>query len=236
MRAETEPVGPAAAGPAAGPGGALRGVLFDMDGLLIDSERLWLAAEHEVMRWLGGPWGPEHQRRLVGGSLDRAVTYMLSLTGPVATPAEVAGRLLAAMAGRLAEGVQMLPGAADLLAEVAAAGVPCALVSSTHRSLMEHALDGIGREYFHVTVAGDEVASTKPDPEPYLRAARLLGVPPGGCVALEDSPAGVTAAEAAGCVTVAVPGVLEVPDAPGRTVVGSLTEMSLGRLIGLVAG
>lgn len=213
----------------------LQAVFFDMDGLLVDSERLWLETEAEVMAGLGGPWGPEHQEALVGGSLARTVAYMLSLTGPVATEEEVGRQLLDGMTDRLRTQVPMMPGAKELLGEVAAAGIPAALVSSTHRALMEYALDGIGRDAFAVTVAGDEVACTKPDPEPYLTAARLLGVAPPRCVVLEDSPNGVAAGAAAGCPVVAVPSVVPIPPAAGRVVIGSLREMSVPRLRLLVA-
>lgn len=213
--------------------GGLQAVLFDMDGLLIDSEGLWLEVETEVMSWLGAPWGPEHQEQMIGGSLDRTVAYMLALAGPVAPPAEVGRRLLDGMARRLAGQVPLMPGAKELLTQAQSAGVPCALVSSSHRRLMEHALDGIGRDHFQVTVAGDEVTRTKPDPEPYLTAARLLGADPRHCVALEDSPSGVAAAEAAGCVTVAVPGRVPVPPAPGHVVIGSLGDVDLAWLAAL---
>jgi HAD superfamily hydrolase (TIGR01509 family) len=202
-------------------------VFFDMDGLLIDSEGLWFEVETEVMAWLGGTWGPQHQEKLVGGSLSRAAAYMLSLTGPVAPPQEVERRMLEAMVARLSESAPLMPGAKELLTAVRGAGLATALVSSSHRRLIEAALDGVGREHFDVTVAGDEVTRLKPEPEPYLTAAARLGVPPERCVALEDSPTGVAAAEAAGCVTVAVPSVVPVPPAPGRIVVGSLHEVDL---------
>lgn len=210
--------------------GGPQAVLFDMDGLLIDSERIWLEVESEVMAWLGGEWSAAHQQRLVGGSLDVAVAYMLELTGAAADPAEVGRRMLDGMAERLTGCVPMMPGAEELLAEVRAAGVPAALVSSSHRRLIEPVLDAVGREHFALSLAGDEVTRTKPDPEPYLTAAARLGAAPGRCVVLEDSPNGVAAAEAAGCATVAVPGVLPVPPAPGRTVVGSLREVTLDLL------
>ncbi|MFC5754418.1 HAD family hydrolase [Actinomadura rugatobispora] len=214
--------------------GGLGAVLFDMDGLLIDSERLWLEVETEVMAWLGGPWGPEQQEHLVGGSLDRAAEYMLGLTGADASPEEVGRRMLDGMVEQLEAAVPMMPGAKELLAEIRAAGVPAALVSSSHRRLIEPVLDAVGREHFVLSVAGDEVSRTKPDPEPYLTAASRLGLEPGRCVVLEDSPNGVAAAEAAGCVTVAVPCVLPIPAAPGRTVVESLHEIDLSRLRALV--
>ncbi|MFG2090074.1 MULTISPECIES: HAD family hydrolase [unclassified Spirillospora] len=210
--------------------GGPQAVLFDMDGLLIDSERVWLEVESEVMAWLGGEWSPAHQERLVGGSLDIAVRYMLELTGADADPGEVGRRMLDGMAERLGTCVPMMPGAKDLLSEIRAAGVTAALVSSSHRRLIEPVLDAVGREHFALSVAGDEVSRTKPDPEPYLTAAARLGADPARCVVLEDSPNGVAAAEAAGCVTVAVPGVLPIPPVPGRVVVASLREVSLATL------
>ncbi|MGI5201050.1 HAD family hydrolase [Spirillospora sp. CA-108201] len=216
-------------------GGGPHAVLFDMDGLLIDSESVWLEVESEVMAWLGGEWTPAHQERLVGGSLYVAVDLMLELTGADVPREEVGRRMLDGMAERLGACVPMMPGAKDLLAEVRAAGVTAALVSSSHRRLIEPVLDAVGREHFALSVAGDEVTRTKPHPEPYLTAAARLGADPARCVVLEDSPNGVAAAEAAGCVTVAVPGLLPIPPAPGRTVVASLREVDLERLRSLVA-
>jgi HAD superfamily hydrolase (TIGR01509 family) len=213
----------------------LQAVLFDMDGLLVDSERLWYETEVEIMAGLGGTWGPEHQESLVGGSIDSTVAHMLSLTGPVAAPEDVARGLMEGMAERLRANVPLMPGAKELLDEVREAGVPSALVSSTHRRLMEYALDGIGRDRLTITVAGDEVAHTKPHPEPYLTAARRLGADPRRCVALEDSPNGTASATAAGCHVVAVPSVVPIPAAPGRTVVSSLREVDLAWLRALVA-
>ncbi|QKG19428.1 HAD family hydrolase [Actinomadura verrucosospora] len=210
-------------------------MLFDMDGLLVDSERVWLEVESQVVAWLGGEWGEEHQRALVGGSLSIAVDYMLELTGADVAREEIGRRMLDGMHERLSESVPLMPGAKELLAELKDAGVTTALVSSSHRRLIEPVLDAVGREFFALSVAGDEVARTKPDPEPYLTATARLGAVPGRCVVLEDSPNGVAAAEAAGCVTVAVPCVLPIPPAPGRTVVGSLRDLSLERLSSLVA-
>lgn len=215
-------------------------VLFDMDGTLIDSEVVWFQVEAEIMAWLGWPgvWGREHQEVLVGGSLERTVEYMLEVAGPAvraaADPAQVGRRLLDGVEDTLRRQVPLMPGAKDLLAEVQAAGLPTALVTSTERRLTEYALDGIGREYFTTTLCGDEVANPKPHPEPYLTAARLLGVEPARCVVLEDSPTGVASAEGAGCVTVAIPSVTPIPAAPGRTVVTSLTQVDLAWITRLV--
>ena len=115
-------------------------------------------------------------------------------------------------------------------------GCPTALVTNTGRALTEAALDSIGREHFTVSVCADEVPRGKPDPDPYQRAAELLGVPPRRCLAVEDSPNGVAAAEAAGCLVVAVPSVLPIPTRPGRVVASSLAQLDLAMLRGMMGG
>lgn len=215
---------------------AMAAVLFDMDGLLVDTEHEWFAVETEIMARLGGGWGPEHQELLVGGPMERTVEHMLAVSGAAVAPDVLAGWMVDGMAERLRTGVVWRPGAQELLVALAAARVPCALVSASFRVLVDAVLDAVGHDHFRVTVAGDEVERTKPHPDPYLRAAQLLGVPAGSCVVLEDSLTGLASAEAAGCVAVAVPHVVAVPDAPGRTVVGSLAELTPASLDSLVAG
>ncbi|MEU9833753.1 HAD family phosphatase [Streptosporangium sp. NPDC048047] len=211
-------------------------VLFDMDGLLVDSEKVWFEVESEVMARLGGEWGPADQRHLVGGSMPAAVEYMLRVTGSAADPADVEAWMLEGMTRRLSAGVEMMPGAAGLLTSVRRAGLPTALVTSSVRPIADACLASIGRHHFDRVVTGDDVARTKPDPEPYLTAVRLLGVAAARCVALEDSPNGVNAATAAGCRVVAVPSVLPIPPAPGRLVVASLREVDVEVLRAHVVG
>ncbi|MEO5876251.1 MAG: HAD family phosphatase [Streptosporangiaceae bacterium] len=212
----------------------LEAVLFDLDGTLINSEPDWLVVEEAVMAWLGGPWGPEHQDVVVGGSLWGCVDYMIAVAGSEVDRVEVAERLLEGMAERMSAGLTVMPGAKELLNGVQAAGIPIALVTSTVRRLADLAIDALGRDFFAVTVTGDEVEHTKPHPEPYLRAAGLLGVNPARCVVLEDSPTGVAAGEAAGCVVVAVPCVVPIPAAPTRTIVRSLADLDVAALRALM--
>ena len=122
------------------------------------------------------------------------------------------------------------PGARELLAEVADAGIAHALVTSSQREFAEAVLASTGLR-FPVVVTGDDVTAHKPDPQPYLLAARLLGVDPGRCVALEDSPNGVASATAAGCLVIAVPSLLPIPPAPGRVIAQSLSEVNLKGLV-----
>jgi HAD superfamily hydrolase (TIGR01509 family) len=213
----------------------LAAVLFDMDGLLVDTEPLWFEAETEVMERLGGPWTTQDQAALLGGSMERSVGYLLARATTPAPPAAVERWLMEGMlAGAKAGRVTVLPGARELLAEVAAAGLPYALVTSSLRPFVEAVLAATGFR-FPVIVCGDDVPVTKPDPAPYQLAAKLLDVEPGRCAALEDSPNGVASATAAGCLVVAVPSFVAVPAAPGRLVVSSLTDVSLGNVRALAS-
>ena len=170
-------------------------VLFDMDGLLVDSEPLWLEAETAVMTRLGASWTQADQVQLLGGSLDRTVSYLLAKATKPAPPQVVAEWLMSGVANLVrARGVPVQPGARELLAQVAAAGLPHALVTGSERRFMQVVLASTGMR-FDALVCADDVSTTKPDPEPYLLAAKLLDVDPGRCFALEDSPNGVASAE-----------------------------------------
>ena len=202
-----------------------------MDGLLVDTEPLWFETEGEVMARLGGgPWTKEDQEALLGGSMDNTVGYLLARAAEPALPSEVARWMTEGMLKRAAEGrVAVRPGARELLDEVAAAGVPHALVTGSQRPFTEAVLASTGFR-FPVVVTGDDVTRTKPDPEPYLLAAKLLTAAPANSVALEDSPNGVASATTAGCRVIAVPSLLPIPPAPGRLVAESLTKISLTTL------
>jgi len=206
-------------------------VLFDMDGLLIDSEPLWLEAETAVMARLGGEgsdWTKQDQEQLIGGSLERTVRYLLGKATRPAPPHVVGEWLMSDIAERVRrDGVPVQPGARELLASVKAAGLPHALVTSSERGFMEAVLASTGMR-FDVLVCADDVTATKPDPEPYLLAAKLVRVHPADCYALEDSPNGVAAAEAAGCQVIAVPSLVPIASAPGRTIVRSLLDLQVG--------
>ncbi|HJY25393.1 MAG TPA: HAD family phosphatase, partial [Actinomycetes bacterium] len=112
---------------------SLQAVLIDMDGTLVDTERLWFVAEGDVVSQLGGVWRPEHQAALVGGNLRRTTRYMLDVTGVDIAEEDIAAQLLDRMAELLSHDVTPLPGAAELLSDLHRAEVPCALVTATHR-------------------------------------------------------------------------------------------------------
>lgn len=215
--------------------GAVAAVLWDMDGLLVDSEPLWYAAESAVMAGFGGSWTPADQAALLGRPIDYSAAYLAARAPGAPAPGLVIERLLDQMADRLRAGAPLRPGAASLLDQLAGRRVPCALVSSSFRRLVDLVLGQLPGHPFAVSVAGDEVTQRKPHPEPYLTAARRLGFAPWDCLVLEDSPPGVAAAEAAGCRVLAVPDLVPIEPAPGRCVVGSLAEVDLRRLLRLPA-
>ncbi|MGN9840332.1 HAD family hydrolase [Nonomuraea sp. H19] len=212
----------------------MQAVFFDMDGLLVDSEKVWLEIETEVMARLGASWTPEHQAHLVGGSMERTLDYMLAVSGSDVNPETVQEWMTTGMVSRLSQGVRVMPGASELLDALRDEGVPVGLVTSSLKEIAEAVLKSVGRDRFDVIVTADDVTRTKPDPEPYLTASELLGVEPVRCVVLEDSPNGVAAATAAGCAVVAVPSLLPIEPAPGRLVVSSLTEVGVVDLRGLL--
>lgn len=213
--------------------GRLAAVLWDMDGTLLDSEKLWDIAVRELAVELGGVMTDELRHALIGASGPNALRIVFNGLGADPTPQAMAeaADFLEQRVGELMTGpIPWRPGAADALALVRAAGVSTALVTNTIRSLTEFGLDTIGRHHFDISVCGDEVSEGKPAPDPYLRAAELLGVDPRHCVAVEDSPTGARAAAAAGCAVIVVPCEIPVPAGPGRVLRDSLIGLTVAHL------
>ncbi|SNX65770.1 HAD superfamily hydrolase (TIGR01509 family) [Streptomyces sp. TLI_55] len=188
-------------------------VLLDMDGTLVDTESLWLRTVHETV--------PDVEvAHVLGRSVFDTAAHLHTLTGddPQRLAADLEARFLAAVR----EEATPLPGALELLDLLQEAGIPAALVSASSRPVMDAVLGVLGRDRFRTTIAEGETPRTKPAADPYLAAARSLGVDPAACLAVEDSPTGVAAAEAAGCRVLAVPSYASVAPAPRRTVLPDL--------------
>lgn len=215
-------------------GSALQAVLLDMDGTLVDTEGFWWDTEVAVFKDLGHPLDDAWRDVVVGGPMTRSAGYLIEATGADITLAELTVLLNDRFEERIGTDVPLMPGAARLLAELAQHGVPTALVSASHRRIIDRVLESVGRHHFSLTVAGDEVLNTKPHPDPYLLAARGLSAAPSRCAVIEDTATGVASAEAAGCRVVAVPSVAPIAAAAGRVIVESLEQVDLVFLRGLI--
>jgi HAD superfamily hydrolase (TIGR01509 family) len=207
-----------------------------MDGTIVDTEPYWIAEEVTLAEEYGGTWSHEQGLTLVGLALDVSARMFVEYHGLPLTPAEVTARLMAGVVRRVMESPPWRPGARELLADLGAAGVPMALVTMSYVPLAEAVASRLPTGTFSAVVTGDAVARGKPHPEPYLTGAARVGAPADRCVAIEDSPPGLASAEAAGCRSLGVQGHVPVAPAPGRSRVGSLTEVDLATLAAIAAG
>ncbi|MFE0354991.1 HAD family hydrolase [Streptomyces nigra] len=215
-------------------GSALQAVLLDMDGTLVDSEGFWWDVEVEVFASLGHTLDDTWRHVVVGGPMTRSAGFLIEATGADIGLDELTVLLNQGFEDRIDRSLPLMPGAARLLAELSEHGIPTALVSASHRRIIDRVLTTLGPQHFALTVAGDEVSRTKPHPDPYLLAAAGLGADPARCAVVEDTATGVAAAEAAGCQVVAVPSIAPIAPAARRTVVPSLEHVDLAFLRGLM--
>ncbi|WP_030244042.1 MULTISPECIES: HAD family hydrolase [unclassified Streptomyces] len=215
-------------------GSALQAVLLDMDGTLVDTEGFWWDVEVEVFASLGHTLDDSWRHVVVGGPMTRSAGFLIEATGADIPLDELTVLLNDGFEERIGRALPLMPGAGRLLAELYEYEIPTALVSASHRRIIDKVLDSLGAHHFGLTVAGDEVPRTKPHPDPYLKAAVGLGAEPARCAVIEDTATGVAAAEAAGCHVVAVPSVAPITPALRRTVVSSLEEVDLTFLHGLM--
>jgi HAD superfamily hydrolase (TIGR01509 family) len=208
----------------------IEAVVFDLDGVLIDSEPVWEQVRRRVVADHGGHWDPDTQDRLMGMSTGEWSRYLSEDLDVALTPDQVADTVIAAMADRYREHLPLLPGAVEAVTRIAERW-PVGLASSSPRSLIETVLDASGlRATFAATVSTEEVARGKPAPDAYLTAADRLRVPPDACAAVEDSSNGLRSAAAAGLTVIAIPHEKypPAPDALGkaRLVLGGLDELT----------
>jgi HAD superfamily hydrolase (TIGR01509 family) len=208
----------------------LQAVCFDMDGLLVETESLWLIGEQEVMSALGSDWSATDQAFCLGGPLPRVGQYMVDKAGrgdPEGVVADLVDRVEVLMRTRP---VTWQPGARELLADLRDAGIPRALVSASPRRLVDAVMDSVvselGHDAFVTTVSSNDTQRTKPHPDPYLEGCRRLGSLPELTVVLEDSPNGSAAGVAAGCFVVGVPHIAPISPGPRLVNVESLLEVT----------
>lgn len=197
----------------------LAAVLWDLDGTLVDTEPLWLAAEHELAATFGKSWTQEDGLKLVGNTLLESGIYIRNRLEIDMTPEAIVDYLVDRLATQVSEEIIWRPGARELLKAFNAEGIPQALVTMAYAAIA----DPIARQLpLDAIVTGDTVSHGKPHPEPYLLAAKMLGVDPSECIAIEDSTTGANSANAAGCQVFVVPHMVNVPVAPRRTFLSTL--------------
>ncbi len=213
----------------------LAAVLWDMDGTLVDTEPYWIECEHELVAEFGGTWSNADAHSLIGFDLLDAARELQTRAGVPLQRVEIVERLLDGVIERVASALPWRPGAAELLADCVAAGVPCVLVTMSWRRLADAVIEAAPPGSFVGSVTGDEVTNGKPDPEPYLAAAASLGLDPADCVAIEDSPTGAASAVAAGCATLGVPHVVALTATSRLTLVDSLVGVDVATLRRLVS-
>jgi len=215
----------------------IEAVVFDLDGVLIDSEPVWEQVRRAYVTECSGRWPADAQDRLMGMSTPEWARYLSEEVGVGWHPDEVAAAVVARMAHRYAVDLPIIPGALEALARLGDRW-PLGLASSSPRSLIDSVFAAAGLTHrFVVTVSTEEVPRGKPAPDVYLAAVRGLVVPPERCVAVEDSTNGLLAAAAAGLVVVAVPRPDYRPSAEAlglaRIVAADLDELTPSAIEGL---
>ena len=204
-------------------------VLWDMDGTLVDTEPSWIRARADLAAEYNVPWSDADAAFFVGKPLPLSAAEMRSRGVPLAEP-DLIDRLVHQVLDDIRDRIPWRPGAQELLARLAHARIPCALVTQAFRPVAEFIAESAGPGAFLKVVAGDDVTQGKPHPEPYLTAAALLGIRPGDCLAIEDTDTGAASAVAAGMTVLVIPHLGAVPGGPSRSTRGTLAGITVDDL------
>ncbi|MFN2319150.1 MAG: HAD family hydrolase [Dermatophilaceae bacterium] len=205
-------------------------LLWDMDGTLVDTEPYWIAAEHAIVEAAGGHWTEDLSLRLVGQDLYVSAEFIRANSPITLEPEAIIEALLDRVVAAVGDHIPWRPGARELLTAAGRAGLSSALVTMSWTRLVEPIVATLPEGTFGAIASGDVVAHGKPHPEPYLHAARALGVDPAQCLAIEDSPTGVTSATQAGVPTLAVRHIIDIPPTPGALALDSLEGVQVNDL------
>lgn len=205
-------------------------VFFDMDGLFVDSEPIWLESESELTASFGYVWSEEDQVACLGGPLSRVGEYMFEKCNRVKSPAFFTNTLIEIQTAKLRGKTPLLPGALELLLQLQSHGIATALVSASPRNIVNAVLENLGGNPFPFSISADDVVNTKPHPDAYLLAAEKAGAEISRCLIFEDSLTGVSAAKSSGAWLIAVPHLVVVPEEPRVRTIKSLTQISYDTL------
>jgi HAD superfamily hydrolase (TIGR01509 family) len=209
-------------------------VVFDLDGVIVDSEQVWDGVREELAEERGGDWHAGAQRDMMGMSSPEWSRYMHDRIGLRESPEEINRIVVERMLQRYEAGPPFIPGALDAVHRIAL-GFTLGLASSSNRELIDAVLLAGGLTHlFHATVSSEEVARGKPAPDVYLEAAQRLGVDPAACVAIEDSHNGIRSAKAAGMICIAIPNPHFPPGeavAEADRLLGSIDELTVDAIV-----
>jgi HAD superfamily hydrolase (TIGR01509 family) len=205
-------------------------VFFDMDGLLVDSEPLWLESETEMMAQYGYQWLESDQAACLGGPLDRVGNYMSGLIDGKRDGSSLTSEIIERMVDKFKGELPFMPGAIELINDLRAHEVELTLVSASPRSLVDAALSNFEVNPFARSISSNDVKVTKPDPEGYLLAASSGGHEITNSLVLEDSLTGVTAAKASGAWVLAVPHLVPIEKLGRIDITDSLANWSYEKL------
>ena len=208
-------------------------VFFDMDGLTVDSEPQWLISEKEVVEPFGYTWTQEDQVACLGGPLSKLGDYMSDKTGNQEPSPYFVAKLIEIQAHRMRTNTVAMPGAMELVKSLRSHGVKTALVSASPRVIVDAVLDNIGHNLFPFSLSGDDVQNTKPDPEGYLKAARICESNIENCLVFEDSLPGMQAANRSGAWLIAVPHLVRVEESTRVRNISSLEQLNISKLFEL---
>ena len=206
-------------------------ILFDMDGTLVDSEPLWLQAETEIMQEVGCVWTAEDQLACLGGPRAKTEKLMQDKSGNRMPDGYFGDQLDNLMEKKLASELKIYDGALDLIFECKKFDLKVALVTASGSRLMNVVLQNFPKDLFDVVVSGDDVAKSKPDPEPYLKAAKSLSVDINKSVVIEDSVTGVTAGLASGAQVIGIPHLIELPVNKNLRLIEKIGDLNLKKLL-----
>ena len=210
--------------------------MFDMDGVIVDSEPLWSEAEKRLLARRNLTYSPSLKAAMMGRDAKGAVGFLIEHYGLIESPGELIGERNQLIAELFKEHLKAIPGALEFVSSVITAGIVTGLVSSSPRLLMELALEKLGAAgLFALALSGDQVTRGKPEPDIYITAAERLGVEPEHCLVIEDAPHGVTAAKRAGMFCLAITTSVGVPElAMADKVVSGFEEVDIQLLQSLL--
>ena len=214
---------------------SIEAVVFDLDGVIVDSEQIWDEVRERYIREHGGRYDDEAQRAMMGMSSTEWSRYIHEALGVDKPPEQINADVVELMAARYREHLPLIPGAREGV-ERMACSFPCGLASSSNRRLIDLVLELAElAEFFRATVSSEEVPRGKPAPDVYVEAAQRLGVAPEACAAIEDSHAGIRSAKAAGMRVIAIPNPHYPPDEDALTtadgVLESITELAVNTVL-----